>query len=113
MTRVAETRNALASAYAAQATHGYCATADPGTTTTVSNEVVGGTYARKPLTWSAPSNGLITASATFDIPVGMTVAWTGVANGLTGANNRDSTDNVDVAYPVAGQAVVNFSFQAS
>lgn len=111
--RTAEMKNALASAYAAAATHGYCATADPGATTTVANEVAGGSYARKPLTWSAPSNGTITASATFDIPAGVTVAWTGVANGLTGTNNRDTFDNTDQPFAGAGQLVVNFSHTVS
>lgn len=52
-------------------------TADPGTTG--ANEVSGGTYARQAVSFDAASAGemFLSASVTFDVPGGVTVAWVG------------------------------------
>lgn len=84
-------RNTLATAYGTAATHAALFTADPGTTGSVTGEVTGGTpaYARKVITWGAPSNGTVTGSVTFDVPTGTTVTFGGVCSALTGATLLD------------------------
>lgn len=80
-------KNTLATAYGSAATHAAVYTtaagASPGT------EPTGGSpaYARKALSWSAPSNGVVTATATFDIPSGTTIVAAGVHSAVSGAGN--------------------------
>lgn len=84
-------KNSLATKYGVDATHAALFTADPGTTGAVTGEVTGGSpaYARKAITWGAASNGVITATVTFDVPAGTTVTYAAVCGGLTGANLLD------------------------
>jgi len=57
---------------------------------TGSNEVAGGSpaYARKSVSWIPAAGGLmsITATETFDIPVGATVAYAGIWDASSGGN---------------------------
>jgi hypothetical protein len=106
-------RNTLATAYGTAATHAALFTADPGTTGSVSNEVTGGTYARKPITWSAASNGTITGSVTFDVPTGTTITHAAVTGGLTGANLLDRVTVTSQAFSSAGQYTLSLSYTQS
>lgn len=103
-------KNILAAAYAAAATHAALFTSDPGTTGSATGEVTGGTYAREPITWSAPSNGTVTGQVVFNVPTGTDLTFSAVCGGLTGANvldkgpltqqpfNTDGTYTLDVSY---------------
>lgn len=84
-------KNSLALKFSQDATHAAVFTADPGLTGTVTGEVTGGApaYARKAITWSAPSNGVVTASVVFDIPAGTTLLFAAACSALTGANLLD------------------------
>lgn len=61
-------KNSLATKYSTEALYAALVTTAPGATS--GTEVSGGSpaYARKALTWSAPSGGVMTASCTFDVP---------------------------------------------
>ncbi len=109
--RVDATRQAVANAYTGLATHGSVHTADPGTTG--ASEVTGGTpaYARKALTWTAGTTGTGTASATYDIPSGITAAWGGIWSQVaTGGTFRDTVDIVDQAFASQGQLTINYTY---
>ena len=80
--------------------------ATPGT------EVTGGTYARKPLTWTNGADGVTTASATFDIPAGVTVKGTGLFDALTAGNYKEGRTETDLAYPQDGQLTVTWTTTA-
>lgn len=104
-------RNSLAAKYAADVTHAALFTSDPGGTGSVAGEVVGGTYARQPISWSAPSNGVITASVTFDVPAGVTITHGGGCSAATGATLRD-VDDLDAPqqFNTAGQYTLALSY---
>ena len=107
-------KNAAATAYGTGATHGLLfTTAAPPTTGAATSEVAGGTYARKALTWSSPSAGVMTASATFDIPAGVTVRAVGVASASSGATVRDWVAVTEQAFATAGTYVVTLTYTQS
>lgn len=72
-------KNALATAYGAEAAKAHLYTT-AATGTTAGTEVTGGTYAAQDLTWSPAANGVITATATFDVPEDVTIAGAGVTD---------------------------------
>lgn len=71
--------NALLAGLTASATYASLHTADPGSNGT--SEVTGGSpaYARKSITWAAPSNGSVATSANlvFDVPGSTTISYVG------------------------------------
>lgn len=87
--QTATQKNNLATAYGNAATHAALYTTVPGGT--AGTEVSGGSpaYARKPISWGAPSNGVITGTVTFDVPAGTTVAGAGVHTALTAGTYLD------------------------
>ena len=90
-------KNSLATKYGVDTPFGALFTADPGGTGAVVGEVTGGApaYARKSLVWGAAANGVITATATFDVPAGTTVTFAGVCTTGT-AGTADLKDKVAV-----------------
>jgi hypothetical protein len=104
------TKNALATEYGALATHGAVYTTAPGAA--AGTEPSGGTpaYARKPLTWSAPTDGVITASAVFDVPEDTTIVGTGLHDALTGGNYIDGQIESSVTFDAQDTVTVNFSY---
>ena len=90
-------RNALVSAYTANATWVSVHTGAPGTTG--ANEVVGGPYARKQSTFGSPAGGTVTGSqVAVDVPAGGPYThwglWTAVSGGTFydgGELNPDET----------------------
>ena len=100
-------KNSLAAKYAAEATHGAVYTNAPGA---AAGTEPGAPYARKPLTWSAPSNGVISASATFDIPAGTSVNGTGVHTDLTGGSYVDGKTESTVSFPTADTVTVTYTY---
>lgn len=83
--------NSLATKYGSDAVYAALFTADPGTTGSATGEVSGGSpaYARKAIAWGAASGGVITGTATFDVPAGTTVTFAGVCSASSGANLLD------------------------
>lgn len=104
----------LAIAYGAAATYASLHTADPGTTGT--SEVTGGApaYARKSLTWAAGSvDGVVTASATFDVPSSTAVTYAGLFTAVTAGTFLDKVAVTYNSQPSQGQLTVNFTFTQS
>lgn len=103
-------KNTLATAYGNAATHGAVYTTAPGGT--AGTEPSGGSpaYARKALTWSAPSNGVITATVTFDIPSGATIVGVGVHSALTAGTYLDGNTVTSQAFASQGTYQVTFTY---
>jgi hypothetical protein len=103
-------KNSLAAKYATEALFGTVYTTAPGAT--AGTEPTGGTpvFARKPLTWSAPANGVITASAVFDIPAGTTIVGTGTHTAATGGSYVDGKAETPASFPAQDTVTVTFTF---
>lgn len=82
-------KNALATQYGTLATHAALYTTAPGATP--GTEPTGGSpaYARKAISWGAPSNGVITAQVVFDVPAGATIVGAGVHSAVTAGTYYD------------------------
>jgi hypothetical protein len=67
-------------------------------------EPVGGSYARKAITWGAAAAGSRAATGTyvFDIPNGFTVRWAGFYTALSGGTLLAKADVTDKAYTADG-----------
>jgi len=105
-------KNSLATKYAADALYGALFTTAPSST--AGTEVTGGTpaYARKALTWGAASGGVVTASATFDVPA-CTVVGTGVYAALTAGTYLDGNTVTSVTFATQDTVTVTFTFTAA
>lgn len=103
-------KESLAVAYGTNAPYAAMFTADPGTG--ITGEVTGGTYARKALTWAAGTagDGIVTASATFDIPANVSTTHVGIVSAVTGGTLLDKAAAVYNSQPSAGQVTVNFTY---
>jgi len=103
-------KNLLAAAYGGEATHGAVYTSVPGAS--AGTEPSGGSpaYARQPLTWSQPSNGTITATATFDIPADATVRGIGLHSALTGGDYLDGSTVTEQAFATQGTLTVTYTY---
>jgi len=105
-------KNSLASAYGTAAAYGALFTTAPGGS--AGTEVTGGSpaYARKALTWGAPSGGVITATATFDVPA-CTVVGTGVYSAATGGTYLDGNTVTSQTFSTQDTVTVTFTFTES
>lgn len=103
-------KNNLATKYGTDAAFLSLHTADPGTTG--ASEVTGGSpaYARQPVTWSAPTNGVITGSANFDVPAGTTVVSVGVWSAASGGTFLDKGAVTSQNFASQGAYTVNVTF---
>jgi hypothetical protein len=108
-------RNNLADAYGDSATHAALFTADPGTSGSISNEVSGGSpaYARKAITWSAPTNGVVTGTVTFDVPAGTTVTYAGVTSAATSGTLLDRVAVTNQAFSAQGTYTLTLTYTQS
>jgi len=106
-------KNSLAAKYAAEALYGAVYTTAPGAS--AGTEPSGGSpaYARKALTWSSPSGGVITASATFDVPAGTTVVGTGTHTAVTGGSYVDGKTETSTNFPTQDTVTVTFTYTQS
>ena len=106
-------KNSMATHYGAVATHGTVYTTAPGAT--AGTEPSGGSpaFARKALTWGAASGGVVTATATFDIPAGSTIVGTGLHDALTAGNYIDGKTETSVAFPAQDTLTVTFTYTQS
>lgn len=83
---------------------------NPGT------ELSGGSpaYARKSLTWAAGGvDGVITATAVFDVPTGATVAGAGVHTAAIAGTYLDGVSVTSQAFSSQGTYTVNFTYTQS
>jgi len=103
-------RNALATAYETEATHAAIYTTVPGAT---AGTEPGAPYARKPLTWGEPANGVVTATATFDVPAGATIVGGGIHDAVTAGNYLDGGPVTSQAFATAGQYTLSLTFTQS
>lgn len=100
------------SGYAAKATHAALFTTVP-TGTTAGTEVAGGTpaYARKALAWTGGTvDGTVTATVTFDVPTGVTVAGAGLYDALTGGNYLDGGAVTSQAFAAQGTYTLTLTY---
>lgn len=105
-------KNTLATAYAGAAIQAALYTTVP--TTTAGTEVTGGSpaYARKTISWGAPTNGVITASVTFDVPAGTTVVGAGV-HATSGGAYLDGGAVTSQNFATQGTYVLTLTFTES
>jgi hypothetical protein len=100
--QTATQKNNLATAYGTNATYAALYTTAPGAT--AGTEVTGGSpaYARKSISWGAASNGVITATVTFDVPSGTTVVGAGVHTAVTAGTYLDGASVTSQAFASQG-----------
>lgn len=111
-------RNAMATAYGVAAPYGCLFTSTgPGTSGSATNEVTGGSpaYARKAISWGAPSASVVTGTPTFDVPSGTTVTYAGVAVSSTAgtADVRDAGVITSQAFASQGTFAVTYTYTQS
>lgn len=104
-------KNTLASAYATATPYAALYTTVPGAS--AGTEVSGGTYARVAVTWSAPSNGVITSTVTFNVPSGVTVAGFGLVSASTGGTYQDGGSVTSQAFASAGTYQLTVTYTQS
>ena len=102
-------KEALATAYAAKATHVAATTGDPGTTGT--GEIAG---TRKAVTWTAGGvDGVTTATVTLDIPSGASVGGIALWDAASGGNYLDGGPVTTQAYSAAGTYTITLTYTQS
>ena len=106
-------RNTLAAAYGTAAAYGALYSTVPSGT--AGTELTGGSpaYARKALTWSAPSNSAVTSSATYDVASGSTVAGSGFHTALTGGTYLDGAGVTSQAFSSQGTYTITYTYTQS
>lgn len=106
-------KNALADKYGTDSPYGAVYTTAPGAS--AGTEPSGGSpaYARKALTWSSASGGVISATATFDIPSGTTVVGVGLHSAVTAGTYRDGASITSQAFASQGTLTVTFTYTQS
>lgn len=101
---VANGREEAGAGYIAKASYMSLHTAVPGSGG--ANEVVGGSpaYARLPVSWTAKGGGSWTATLPkdFDVPTGVTVAYIGLWDSLTGGEFIDYSSVAAATYAAQG-----------
>jgi hypothetical protein len=102
--------NTITTGYATAAAYGALYITAPGAS--AGTEVSGGSpaYARKALTWGAPTNGVSTVTVTFDVPAGTTVVGAGVHTALTAGTYLDGATVTSQAFGTQGTYAATFTF---
>lgn len=111
----AQQKENLAVAYGQAATYAALFTTVPSGSSP-GTEVSGGSpaYARKALTWSPGSvDGVVTASVTFDVPSGVTVAGAGVYTAATAGTYLDGGAVTSQAFGSQGTYTLSLTFTQS
>lgn len=108
--QTAAMKNILADAYKGAAAYGALYTTAPGAS--AGTEPSGGSpaYARKALTWSASSNGVTSATATFDVPSGATIVGGGVHSAVTAGTYYDGGSVTSQPFGSQGTYALTFTF---
>lgn len=103
-------KNSLAAKYAADGLYGTLFNTTPSGSTP-GTEVT--SIVRQALSWSAPSAGVITATATFSVISGQTVAGAGLYTALTGGTYLDGGGLTPQAFASAGTYTLTLTFTVS
>jgi len=103
-------KNTLASAYGTAAAYGAVYTTAPGGS--AGTEPSGGSpaYARKALSWGAPSAGVVTVTVTFDIPAGTTIVGAGVHTAVTAGTYLDGASVTSQNFATQGTYALTFTY---
>ena len=112
--QTAQQKENVAIAYGTNATWGACYTSAPGGS--AGTEPSGGSpaYARKALTWTGGTvDGVVTATATFDIPSGATIVGIGVHTAVTAGTYLDGVAITSQAFASQGTLAVTFTYTQS
>lgn len=110
--QTAQGKENLAVAYGTNAAYGALYTTAPGAT--AGTEPTGGGYARLPLTWAPGTvDGIVTATATFNVPVGATIVGVGVHTAVTAGTYLDGATVTSQAFASAGTYTVTFTYTQS
>ena len=112
--QTAQGKENLAVAYGTNATYAALYTTAPGAS--AGTEPTGGSpaYARKALTWTAGSvDGVVTATATFDVPAGATIVGAGVHTAVTGGTYLDGGAVTSQAFASQGTYVLSLTYTQS
>ena len=111
--QTASIKNSLADRYAALALFAALYSTVPSAS--AGTELSGGTpaYARKPLTWGTAANGATTATATFDVPAGATVAGAGIHSAATSGSYLDGAAVTTQAFSSQGTYTLTLTFTQS
>lgn len=106
------TQTSLADHYGTLATHGAIFTTVPADDNTPGTEPTGGSpaYARIPLVWDAPVDGVSTAVAKFDVPAGTTIVGTGIFDALTAGNYIQGKQEASLDFPSQDTVTVTFTY---
>lgn len=108
-------KNTLATSYKTAVVYAALFTADPGSTGTVVGEVTGGAYARVAIAWGAASGGVVTGTATINVPAGTTIIFAGGCTSGTGGTS-DLLDKVAITsqnFATAGTYALTLTFTES
>lgn len=102
----------LAAEYKLRATHVALYSTVPGAT--AGTELSGGSpaYARMPITWTTPSNGVITGTVTFNVPAA-TVAGAGVHTALTAGAYLDGGSVTSQVFSSQGTYTLTLTYTQS
>lgn len=108
--QTATQKNNLATAYGTNAAYGSVYTTAPGAA--AGTEPSGGSpaFARKALSWAAPSAGATSAVATFDIPSGATIVGAGVHTAVTAGTYLDGSSVTSQGFASQGTYQVTFNY---
>jgi len=112
--QTAQGKENLAVAYGTNAAFGALYTTAPGAS--AGTEPTGGApaYARKALTWAPGTvDGIVTATATFDVPSGATIVGVGVHTAVTGGTYLDGAGVTSQAFASQGTYAVTFTYTQS
>jgi hypothetical protein len=112
--QTAQQKENVAIAYGNAATFGAVYTTAPGASQ--GTEPTGGSpaYARKSLTWTAGTvDGIVTATAVFDIPSGSTIVGAGVHTAVTAGTYLDGASVTSQAFASQGTYTVTFTYTQS
>lgn len=106
-------KNTLATTYGTAAAYGAIYTTSPSGT--AGTEPSGGSpaYARKALSWGTATNGVVTATATFDVPTGVTIVGIGVHSAVTAGTYLDGGDITSQVFSSQGTLQVTFTYTQS
>jgi hypothetical protein len=106
-------KNSLATKYATDALYAAVYTTAPGAS--AGTEPSGGSpaYARKSLSWSSASGGVVTATVTFDVPSGVTIVGAGLHTASTAGTYLDGVAVSAQAFASQGTYQVTFTYSQS
>lgn len=104
-------KNSLVTKYTTDAAYAALYSTVPGAS--AGTELSGGGYARQALSWGAPAGGVSTATATFSVASGATVAGAGVHTAVTAGTYLDGGAVTSQTFASAGTYTLTLTFTES